>query len=115
MVFLRSLRNSADGRYHHSSLDDSIGPDAADRTLRHHHHQIFAEWLRLSLAEQKEEIEEFLRISGTAGANLPYRELPPASAHEVERQLYLTDLEVVLQLISFEPGALFVPGASPRR
>jgi len=115
MVFLRSLRDSATGRYYHPSLVERVGADDADRTLRHYHHQVFAEWLRLTLAEQKEDVEEFLRISEMPAANLPYRDLPPATAHEVERQLYLTDLEVVLQLISFEQGAFSVPAASPRR
>ena len=115
MVFLCSLRDRATGRYSHPALLQSLGREAADRTLCHNHHQVFMDWLRLNLAEQKADLDEYLRISRTAAANLPYRELVPPNAHEVERQLYLTDLEILLQLLSFEPAAAALPDASRPR
>jgi len=102
LVFLHSLRDTDSGRYSHPLLLESFGPEVADRTLHHTHHQAFMEWLRLSLAEQKEDVDDYLRMSGSDVYHLCYRELVPVNAHQVERQLYLTDLEVVLQLISFE-------------
>jgi hypothetical protein len=115
LVFLCSLRDLATGRYSHPSLTGSFGVESADRALRHTHHQVFREWLRLSLQDQKEDLDEYLRISRIRPVELRYRDLAPAGAHEVERQLYLTDLEVILQLISFDPGPLCAPDALPPR
>jgi len=115
MAFLSSLRDPLTGRYAHPALVQSFGREIADRTLTHSHHQVFMEWLRLNLADQKADLDDYLRINGLTASALAYRELPPASAHEVERQLYLTDLEVILQMISFAPEAAAVPAASPRR
>lgn len=115
MAFLSSLRDPLTGRYAHPSLVQSFGREIADRSLSHSHHEIFMEWLRLNLADQKADLDDHLRIAGIPASALAYRDLVPASAHEVERQLYLTDLEVILQMISFEPEAAAAPNASPRR
>jgi hypothetical protein len=102
LVFLHSLRDAASGRYSHPVLNEKYGRETADRALSHAHHQTLMEWLRLNLADQKDDLDEYLRIAGANAADLPYREFLPPSARDVERQLYLTDLEVVLHLISFE-------------
>jgi hypothetical protein len=115
LVFLCSLRDLTTGRYSHPSLSETFGVESADRALRHTHHQVFREWLRLSLGDQKEDLDDYLRISRTPPADLRYRDLAPAGAHEVERQLYLTDVEVILQLISFDPGSFCAPDAWPPR
>lgn len=73
------------------------------------------EWLRFNLSDQKSDLEDYLRVNRSTAASLPYRSLVPANAHEVERQLYLTDFELILQMISFEPAAAFARDASPRR
>jgi hypothetical protein len=115
MAFLFALRDPLTGRYAHPSLVENFGWEIADRTLGRIHHQVFTEWLRLNLAEQKADVDDYLRIAGIAAVALPYRDLVPANVHEVERQLYLTDLEVILQMISFEAGGASSPNASPRR
>jgi hypothetical protein len=114
LVFLSALRDPL-GHYSHPSLAERIGPVAADRALAHQHHLVFMEWLRLNLADQKADIDEYLRDAGTRAAALPYRDLAPATAHAVEKQLYLADLEVIVQLLSFAQGALSMPDASPPR
>ena len=83
--------------------------------LAHGHHLVFMEWVRLNLADQKADLDEYLRISGVSARSLNYRELSPASAHQIERQLYLADLEVIFQLISFEREAFSAPDTSRRR
>src|SRR5207247_4435723 len=93
LVFLCSLRDRATGLYAHPSLIEIAGREIADRTLSHNHHQVFTEWLGLNLSDQKADLDEYLRGSRTAPDQLPYRDLIPATAHQVERQLYLTDLE----------------------
>ena len=94
---------------------ERVGREVADRSLGYQHHQVFAEWLRLSLADQKADIDEYLKMSRLRMADLPYRDLAPAMAHEVERELYLADLEVIVQLLIFEQDAVYVPSASPPR
>ncbi|MBS1856977.1 MAG: hypothetical protein JST11_16530 [Acidobacteria bacterium] len=114
LVYLRSLCDPATGRYYHPSLGETLGREAADRALLHQHHQTFMQWLRLDLAAQRADLDEYLRDTAADLRSLPYREVVPAHAHEVERQLYLTDLEVVLQLISFDRENLSTAGAWPR-
>jgi len=111
LVFLASLRDPASGKYHSEALDALLGPQDADRAIRHSHYQVFSQWLAFSLSEQKEDISEFL--NGKAGARptwsaaLSYRQLIPASAREVERQLYFADLETLLELLKAEHADVF--------
>jgi hypothetical protein len=45
-------------------------------------------------------------VASRAPLNLvSYRDILPATAHQVERQLYLADLETLLELLRFEHGA----------
>ena len=119
MVFLASLRDPTSGSYHEDSLTALLGPEDADRTIRHSHYQVFSQWLGFNLAEQMSDIVEFLRgkRAGHGRAEnwhslLPYRQLMPAWAREVERQLYLADLETLLELLRAEQrGAFAVPKA----
>jgi len=110
LVYLSSLRSLADGRYDHEQLARVYGLDAADQLLRHKHRQVFSEWLEQSLEDQKGDLIEYLagvqRGAGHVG-NLEevaaYRTFIPSSAREVERQLYLTDLETLVELIRHDP------------
>jgi hypothetical protein len=105
LVYVASLRNGATGRYHHGELSAMLGEDDADRALRHSHHQVFTQWLVFSLADQKADLDEYLDV--TTVTALRYRELPPVTAREVEKQLYLTDLETLLELMRCERGGAF--------
>lgn len=91
LVFIASLRHAS-------------GSDIADRTICHSHHQIFSEWLGFTLAQQKADLDNYLMASQTPVHLVPYREFVPRTAHQVERQLYLTDLETLLELLRFEHG-----------
>lgn len=107
LVFLASLRDRLTGRYTHRPLMEIVGRDITDRTLSHSHHQIFAEWLNYSLSDQKADLDDYLTSSQSPLETLPYRDLPPSTAHQVERQLYLTDLETILELLRYEHGGAF--------
>lgn len=107
LVFLASLRNTATGLYYHKGLAQTIGPEEADRSLCNSHHQVFQQWLGFSLAEQRSDLGEFLSVGGPPRFALPYRKLVPPTARDVERQLYLTDLETLLELLRFEHGGAF--------
>jgi hypothetical protein len=116
LVFLASLRESETGLYGHPGLVRLLGPEEADRALCHSHHQVFSQWIASSLAEQKADLDEYLRAAGK-GPDLfrRYRDLAPASAREVERQLYLTDLETLLELRRFVDDAFWSPETSQPR
>jgi len=101
LVFLASLRNPATGRYCHEPLARLLGDQDTDRTLCNSHHQVFSQWLGFSLVEQKSDLDEYLQTPLRA---LDYRDLVPPTARDVERQLYLTDLETLQELLNFEPG-----------
>jgi len=110
LVYLSSLRDANSGTYDHYGLAQVFGAKEADRTLRQSHTQAFAAWLNLNLEQQKSDLEDYLAgleddinsILGNWIRLAPYRNLIPARAREVERQLYLTDLEVVIELLKFD-------------
>lgn len=107
LVYLASLRDSATGRYRHDMLTALLGAEDADRALMRSHHQIFSEWLAYSLAEQKSDLDEYLSTVGGPRNFRHYHHLVPSTAREVERQLYLTDLETVLELLRYEHDAVW--------
>jgi len=115
LVYLASLRDPGTGRYSHEALLRMLGPEDTDRTLCHNHHQVFSEWLGFSLSDQKSDLDEYLNLSGHSRQALQYHNLVPPTARDVERQLYLTDLETLLELLKYERGGAFsFPGALPR-
>jgi hypothetical protein len=112
LEYLSSLRNPNSGLYEHHGLAQMFGYEQADETLRRSHQQVFHEWLCLSLERQKADLEDYLGeqpggVGGVLQAWLrlaPYRNLAPAAAREVERQLFLTDLEALLELLKRDYG-----------
>jgi hypothetical protein len=101
LVYMASLWDAPAGSYYHGDLCRLMGQEDADRTLCLSHHQIFSQWLGFSLAEQKADLERYLNSSGGPRFALAYRNLAPPTAREVERQLYITDLETLLELLRF--------------
>ena len=113
---MASLRDGSTGKYCHDALLRLLGPEDTDRALCNSHHQVFSEWLGFSLAEQKADLDEYMSATGTPWHALNYRNLVPPTAHEVERQLYLTDLETLLELLKHGHGGAFsIPIALPLR
>jgi hypothetical protein len=70
-----------------------------DRLIGHSHHQVFSHWLMLGLSEQIRELRDYFEHTD---APQDYRKLVPANAREVERQLYLTDMETLIGLLRVE-------------
>jgi hypothetical protein len=111
LVYLSELRDIA-GIYSHPALNQLVGRSEADRTLCHCHHQIFKQWIGCTLAEQKADLDAYLGSSRDVIDLVFCRGLIPQAAHEVERLLYLTDLEILLELLRLErSGALSNRGA----
>lgn len=109
LVYLASLRGAASGCYRHEALDALLGPEDGDRTLRRCHSQIFSEWLACPLAEQKRDLDQYL--SGVDGPRhfSQFESLIPATSREVERRLFLADLETLMDLLRWEPGNAPLP------
>jgi hypothetical protein len=114
LVYLASLRDSTSGYYCETSLVPVLGTEGVDRAIRHSHHQVFSQWLSYSLAEQKEDLDDFLRTLGHIpgqpinwSAAIPYRTLIPPAARDVEKQLYLADLETLMELLTAEHSRAF--------
>jgi hypothetical protein len=112
LAWLASLRNQNKGTYEHFGLAERIGEDATDNLIHRSHRESFQEWLCFGLERQKEEIEAyFASLDGDRDKILanwltlgPYGSWIPAESRDVERKLFYTDLETVLELIRSESG-----------
>jgi|SRR6185312_168403 len=112
LAYLASLRNTNRGTYEHFGLAERIGEEEADSLIRRSHLAVFQEWLCFGLARQKEELEAyFASLDGDRDKILanwlvlgPYAAWVPAESRDVERKLFYTDLETVLELIRSECG-----------
>ncbi len=113
LVYLSSLRNVNTDKYEHYGFALMFGEKEADRTLRQSHIQAFSEWLCFNLEEQKADLD--LYLSGLGGDKraiveawlrlAPYRHVIPSSARKAERELYLSDFKILLDLLKNEYGA----------
>jgi len=118
MVYLSSLRAPNTGRYEHHGLAMMFGEAQADKALRKTHGEAFSEWLNYSLEQQKADLDLYLsaqqadkkEVIENWASLMPYRYFPPASARDVERNLYLIDLEALLATLKNDYGV-----ASPDR
>ena len=107
IAYLASLRNENSGRYQHFGLEQIYSAEQADRVLRESHEEVFREWLNYSLQPQADDLENYLdSIEDNRSTVLttwmtlePYRRLVPAGATEAARELYINDLQLVLDLL----------------
>ncbi len=112
VVYLASLRDPNTGRYQHFGLAQIYSDENADRALRLSHTQAFGEWLNYPLERQKADLEEYLnsidgdrvKVLQTWASLAPYRNLLPTDATEAERQLFVSDLELILELLRSGPS-----------
>jgi hypothetical protein len=112
LVYLSGLRDANSGRYEHHGLALVFGEDEADQALRDSHEITFAEWLSFNLERQKADLDLYLshltarkRTAVDTWLRLrPYRNLVPTRSAEPERMLYLSDFEVLLDLLRNEYG-----------
>jgi len=112
LVYLSSLRDDNTGAYEHFGLAHTFGDGEAGRVLEESHLNGFSQWLCLTLEQQKADLDLYLSsLPGSRRAILdtwirlqPYRALVPAAARQVERELYMTDLETILELLKNEYG-----------
>ena len=107
LVFVSSLRDSA-GLYQEIALSTMLGPNEAQRVLSQAHREIFSEWLALGLAAKKSDLETYL-AAAAQDLRAPlsaqwFQQLIPLSAQVPEQQLYLADLETLLERWRYGSG-----------
>ncbi|HLY16604.1 MAG TPA: hypothetical protein VKR61_05240 [Bryobacteraceae bacterium] len=119
LTYLASLRNQNNGEYEHPALAQMVGDEQAGETLRRSHARVFQDWLCLNLEQQKADLQEYLAETSNPAALLTgwvgsrsYQALAPATVQDVERQLFLGDLEILLGTLRHEYGAAS-PGSEP--
>lgn len=112
LVFLSGLRDLNSGAYRAPTASKAESKEV-DRFLRSMHEEAFSTWLDYTLEEQKADLDLYLSglITDKLGVirtwlNLEsYRLIVPASAESMERQLFFSDLELLLYLMANEvPG-----------
>ncbi len=112
LAYLASLRNVNTGTYEHFGLADRVGASEVDTLIRRSHLDVFRQWLCFNLERQKGELEDyFASLEGDRREILsnwlvlgPYATWVPAESRDVERKLFYTDLEMVLEVIRNESG-----------
>jgi hypothetical protein len=124
LVYLASLRDGNTGRYEHHGLALVFGPEDSHRTLLDSHEKTFANWLKFDLENQVADLDLYfstissdrLTVLNTWIRLASYRNLIPATAKVHERNLYLTDLEKLLEVLrNAHPEVGPDRVASPRR
>lgn len=118
LVYFSSLLDRDARRYRHPGLSQVVGDTEANRILQEGHRRTFDEWLCLSLEQQKADLDLYLSALGEDARTVleawvrarPCGNLPPLSAEEAERRLFLADLEALSgvmngQLVLLEAGA----------
>jgi hypothetical protein len=115
VLYLASLRNQSNGAYEHPGLARMVGDEEAGETLRRSHARVFQDWLCLNLEQQNTDLQEYLAgtpnpaaMLASWAASAAYQSWPPSTAQDVERRLFVGDLETLLALLKREYG-----GASP--
>jgi hypothetical protein len=107
LVYLASLRDPNSGQYQHFGFAQRFSEREADRTIRRSHANVFSDWLCFSLEQQRADIEVYLDSVGgdrqTILANWrewpPYMNWIPAQSRPSDRELFQSDLEMVLDLV----------------
>jgi hypothetical protein len=107
LAYLASLRDSNSGIYRHHGLSVVFGREESNRVLRQHHEQAFFEWLNLPLSEKNADLIIYLESLEDPVATVlnhwfssrPYGSQMPGAARQMERELFLKDLEALVETI----------------
>jgi hypothetical protein len=101
LVYLARCRE-ANGRYRHEGLNLTHDRGAVDGALASAHESCFGEWLALPLREQHGDFTAFLEglnrrraLQGWAHAD-PWTALAPRTAGADQKQLFASDLRVLI-------------------
>jgi hypothetical protein len=106
LVLLSSLASDHAGWYHHAGFGKAVPACLASWVLRCTHEQVFLRWLDSPLEEQWTAVREHLAARHRQNTGTPRERqaasveaLIPGVARQPERELFLSDLELVLSLL----------------
>lgn len=118
LVYLSGLREMNSGRYEHHGLALVFGQRESERALKESHHTAMTEWLNYGLEHQKADLDLYLSgltvdkrtvLESWLRTN-PYRNLTPGSIKSPAKKLFISDIEILLELLRNELG---VAGENP--
>jgi hypothetical protein len=107
LAYLAGLRDENSGKYRQYGLEKLYPQEACHQALLHSHRLIFYEWLRLTLAEQREDLLLYLDQLGEDPPTVlrawrklePFRLYPPAETGRGDVELFLSDLRMLLDIL----------------
>lgn len=116
--YLASLRDRNSGIYRHHGLAAMFGRDESSRALRESHEELFREFVKLSIRDKKMDLtQHFAALEDPLGmvvehmlVSRVYQTQIPAASRLAERELFCTDLEILLETIRNGLNAAGGPG-----
>ena len=106
LTLLAGLRDENTGHYT-DTLAALVYGKGLDAVLEQRHRDLFLAWLRLDLATQATQVEQYITVDGENQYSLNeqwiqqrlYEKLIPPAAREVERKLFVSNLVTILLLL----------------
>jgi hypothetical protein len=107
LMYLASLRDQNSGIYRHHGLSAAFGREESSRALKESHRRTFLEWLNLPLSEKNHDLALYLEaledprlmvVDHWLRSKL-YKTHVPVSARKRERELFVSDLQALLETI----------------
>ena len=113
LTYLASLRNANTNGYHHHGLAARFGLRASLAAIRESHLELLRDWLKLTLTARKADLDRYFAeldvprdmVVDNWKSLRSYAQYVPLHALPPERQLFLGDLEILLEILSRESGA----------
>lgn len=108
LMYLKSLRDTVDGRYRHHGLAARFGEEEAHEALQESHEETFAAWLGRTIEQQKDDVDLYFMDPATdkRSAVATWLRLPPdvtpVTARESERRLFTADFEALMEVLRTE-------------
>ena len=120
LVYLASLRDTNSGAYRHHGLSAAFGREESLSALRKSHDDTFREWLSLPLSAKSadliahfQNVEENPRRVVTYLAHAkPYLSQAPDSASPAQRRQFRVEMEILLELVKNDSGAVRLPDSA---
>jgi hypothetical protein len=119
--YLASLRDANTGTYRHHGLSSTFGRQQSVQALTDSHRRAFQEWLRMPLSGKHADLRDHLAALDEPARTVlkHWREsrvyltyLPPGST-AAEKELFFSELEMLVDLLSFSAGEAQGPASSP--
>lgn len=114
LTYIASLRDLSSGRYEHSGLSAIYPSEALQEALQFCHQEIFSRVLEMPLSVQEQDLSECLQgMPGSMAATVAhwrqleaYRSLPPEDAPDYLRELFFSNLRVLLEILESQHSTI---------